>query len=536
MKERKAVVYCFFLNIIYTLIIILDLWYYRGNFSFWGIRFIFYKDLFNPYGSALINFKPIDLIFIVDIVIFIALFLFGRSSSNIQSRKKVFWGMLLVSILSIITIEYLVDVKDITNGDIKLFKRQWSYKINMMSLGPVGYHVFEAYDTINKLERKKDDKEINQVKQWIKDNKESLPDNDYKGIFKGKNIIFLQIESMENFVINKRAGGQEITPNLNKMLNNSLYFDNIFEQNNGGNSIDCDMLVNTSVFTLGDRITFLDEGQVNYYSLPRLLKKNGYYTVSAKVDQGGDWNWGETHKLLGFDQKWDYTKFKHDDYVGFGLSDKTFLTQLSDKIKSLPKPFYLMAATESSHGPFNIDKDHRYLSLPENIDKNFLGGYFQSLNYSDKQIGMFVDKLQNEGLLDNTVLVIYGDHCGVHKYYNDKIKDLNYDGNWWQGYDRRIPLIIYSKGMSGNVIHSYGGQVDFMPTISYLIGNEDKSYMDYAMGRVLVNTNRNSTIVKTGDIKGTPANDSEKKHVEDSYSVGRKYILNEYYKSQSEVK
>ncbi|MBK1810860.1 LTA synthase family protein [Clostridium sp. YIM B02505] len=531
LKGRSAIIYGLVINIIYTLIILLDLWYYRGNWSFLGFRFIFYKDLFYSYSTRLINFRAIDLVFIADIIIFLILFKIKVMDTNVKSRIRFCVVILLVSIFSIGCVEYLVDVRDITKGDIKLFKRQWSYKVNMMSLGPIAYHVFEAYDTFNKISRKEDKLEMTDVKKWIQENKEELPDNEFKGMFKGKNIIFLQIESMENFVINKKAEGQEITPNLNRMLSNSLYFDNIFEQNNGGNSIDCDMMVNTSVFPLGDRITFLDEGQVEYFSLPKLLKDNGYYSVSAKVDQAQDWNWGETHKLLNFDEKWDVSKFEHDEYVGFGLSDRTFLSQISDKIDNIQKPFYLMAATESSHGPFDIDKEHRNLKLPNDIDKTYLGGYFQSINYADSQIGMFVKKLEDKGLLDNTVLVIYGDHGGVHKYYNDKIKDLHYDNDWWNNYDKRIPLIMYSKDLDGKVIHSYGGQVDFMPTIAYLVGNKDKEFMNYIMGRVLVNTKRDATIIKSGIIQGHVNNDDERRHVEDSYSIGKKFILNDYYRN-----
>ena len=183
----------------------------------------------------------------------------------------------------------------------------------------------------------------------------------------------------------------------------------------------------------------------------------------------------------------------------------------------------------SNHGPFDIGQEYRELDLPKEIDESYLGGYFESVHYTDKQIEMFFNELENSGLLDNTIVVLYGDHGGVHKYYNDDIQDLDYEGNWWKEYDNRIPLIIYSKGITPNVIEASGGQVDIPTTVLYLLGIDENKYLDTAMGRVLVNTNRDATIIKGNEIKGNVKDNEELEHLLKSYEIGEKIIENNYF-------
>jgi phosphoglycerol transferase MdoB-like AlkP superfamily enzyme len=394
--------------------------------------------------------------------------------------------------------------------------------------GPLGYHLFEVYNTISKVMDRQDKKELEEVSQWLSQNKEQLTDNEYKGMLKGKNLIFLQLESFENFIINRKVNGKEITPFLNKLTKEGLYFNNIYQQNNGGNSIDCDLMVNASIFTLGECITATNYGEVVYpNSLARILKSEGYTTVATHGDRAAEFNWTELHRNgFGADMLWDGGKYKYEETVGYGLSDRSFLRQLSNKLKTLTEPFYVHAPTMSNHGPYKIDSKYRELDLPKEIDESYLGGYFESSLYTDRQVEMFFNKLEESGILEDTVIVLYGDHAGVHKYYNEDIQKLSYDGDWWKEYDHEIPLIIYAKGITPKVFEAYGGQIDIMPTVLYMLGVEDSKYRDNLMGRILVNTNRNAVVIKDNVIKGEVKTEEEREHLLKSYDIGSKIIKN----------
>ena len=309
--------------------------------------------------------------------------------------------------------------------------------------------------------------------------------------------------------------------------NGFIYFDNIYEQNNAGNSIDCDMMANTSLLTLGKSITFITNPEVQYESLPRILSQNGYYTVSNHAEDGGDWKWAEAHKnALGFDEILGKYSYNIDEKVGFGLSDRSFLKQYLSKLKTFKEPFYSTIATLSSHGPFDIQKKYRELKLPKEVDKSYLGGYFQSVHYTDKEIGKFIKGLKESGLLKNTVLVIYGDHTGVHKYYNKQIQDVPLEGVWWKKQDHKIPLIIYGENIKPKTISTYGGQIDIEPTVLYLLGINTKD--KYFMGRNLLNTKRNATVLKGSKVIGSPSKE-DRERLKEAYKIAEYIINNDYF-------
>ena len=532
-KGKRQITYLIIVDIVYSLILIADIWYYRASRNYLGLRHILFKDMFNPMHESLINPNKLDLLFLIDIPILIYIRVKIKNILNCKRNIKLSILGIILCILTIYITHYLIDIKDITKGRVKFMSVEWSPFIMAQNQSPIGYHLYEAIRAIEKKNFQGNKDEIKQVDDWLAWNNKKLPDNKYKGIFKGKNVVFLQIESLENFVIGKKVLGQEITPNLDKLMKKSFYFDNIYEQNNAGNSIDCDMMANTGLLTLGDSITFLTHADVKYKSLPRILNENGYTTISTHAERASDWNWSEAHSnALGYQDMWDIDSYKLDDIFGMGLSDHSFLNQYADKLKTLKEPFFSTIPTLSSHGPFDLPDKYRELKLPKNIDDTKLGGYFQSVHYTDKQIGFFIDKLEKIGLLNDIVLVIYGDHGGVHKYYNDEIQNVPLEGDWWKERDYKIPLFIYGKGIEGKTISVAGGQTDIVPTVLYLLGIDVKE--NIFMGRNLLNTNRNSIVIKGNKIVGNPT-EEERKRLEKAYTIADYIIKNKYFETKKLV-
>ena len=133
--------------------------------------------------------------------------------------------MLFACSLWIKGIYYFYDVKDITNGKVTFFTPySWDLQGVAQNTSSLGYHVYEIGKklTISK-EKKLTSAEEEEINKWFLSNDEQLPDNNYVGLLNGKNLIFLQVESMENFVVRETINDQEITPRLNKMLDNSYY-------------------------------------------------------------------------------------------------------------------------------------------------------------------------------------------------------------------------------------------------------------------------------------------------------------------------
>lgn len=537
LKDKGVIRYLSIVNIIYSVLFVLDLWIYRGSGNFFGLKYIIFKGLFNPQGNSLFNPRILDIILLIDLPAYI--YIYSKTREQITIRRNI--KLAVIGILASLSIalggHYLFDVKKAFGTEVRFIQDGWETSYNpttkVLYRSPIGNQVYEGYKALCKLYSVKNEDEMKQVDEWLEWNNERLPDNEFKGIAKGKNVVFLQIESLENFVINQKVYGQEITPNMNKLVNGGMYFSNIYEQNNAGNSIDADMMTNTGVLPLGDTITFLSYPEVKYNSFQRILKTNGYTSVSTHAEKTGDWGWAEAHKnALGFDDMWDVNDYTVDEKVGFGLSDRSFYTQYAEKLSTLKEPFFSCIPTLTSHGPFDIAKQYRKLNLPEDLDKTKLGGYFQSVNYADEQIGLFFDLLDKYGLKDDTIVVIYGDHGGIHKYYMDDLKEINLDGNWWQNYKKQVPLIICGKDLPNKKIDTIGGQVDIVQTVSYLLGVETGNT---TMGRNLLNTKRDATVIKGSEVIGHPT-EQEKQRLEEAYKIAEYSIKNNYFENRGMIK
>lgn len=532
-NERGMKKYLIIVDLIYSILLIADLWVYRASGYFLGLKYVFFKDLFNPLRENLFNPSIIDIIFVIDIVVFSILYF--KAKNEMKELKRVRDAIIgcVICLTLVVGCHYLFDIKKIFGGKVGFLQEDWGVSWNpstrMANRSPLGEHIYEGYQTLKKVFKNQDESEVTKVDDWLAWNNENLPDNEFSGMLKGKNVVFLQIEALENFVIDQEVYGQEITPVMNKLVKEGLYFNNIYEQNNAGNSIDCDMMINTGVLPLGDTITFLTHPEVKYNSLPRILQKEGYTAVSTHAEKAGDWSWAEAHKAaLGYNDMWNVNDYNIDEYVGFGLSDRSFYTQYVDKLTTLKEPFFSTLPTLSSHGPFDIKDKYRELILPEELDSNRLGGYFQSIHYADEQIGLFLKLLEEKGLMDDTVVVIYGDHGGIHKYYMEDVEETSMPGEWWQDYKKQIPLIVYGKGLPSKTVETIGGHIDIMPTISYLLGVETGNTV---MGRNLLNTNRNATVIKGNEIKGNPSKE-EKERLLQAYDIADYMIKNDYFKNK----
>jgi Phosphoglycerol transferase and related proteins, alkaline phosphatase superfamily len=522
-------------NLIFSILVVGDLWNYRGFNSFLSFHMLSETSNLNNLSDGVISMaRPIDLVFIVDNIVLIPLAIFlNRGYKKSRVCRGVFTILFIFSTGFILFFHAIFDYHGSGYEGPTLFKTQWIPYATMRCLSPLGYHY---YDTVMFVDDHRPymmtSSEKNQIDEWMKYKNEDLPDNKYSGIFKGKNLIVIQVESLENFILNHKYGDQELTPNLNNMLKNSIYFSNYFEQVNNGTSSDADLMTNASVFPVRRGSTFFRFPNNQYNTLPMIFKSLGYATKAYHADYGYYWNVQNALINFGFDQFMDEDKFPKKDAYWMGLTDECFLSQTADFLSNTKQPFYSFQVTTTSHMPFKLRADMKTLNLPKGFDDTYMGGYYQSFHYTDKQIGNFIDTLDKKGILDNTVVAIYGDHTSIHKYYADEVAKMQPQEPWWNnGY--RIPLIIYSKGMKGEEIKTNGGQIDILPTLAYTFGIDKSKYQNTSMGRNLLNTNKSYAILSNGTIMGKESLTSEDlDHINQSFQVSDEIIRANYFKQK----
>lgn len=535
-KNRGKFFSLIFVDLFITLITVMDIWYFRGFQTVPSIMLLKQTANLDNLGDSIFSMaSPYDLLFFVDfIILIIAFIIFKNSFKNCKSNWKGTLVVLLVSICYIGYVPFNVNVLKRENVKNSYLFSSYDPTNTVEYFSPIGYHIFDIYNVYkNSKPYNMTQEDEEKIKAYYDFKNEDLPDNNYKGMFKGKNLIVIQVESLEDFVINKSVDGQEITPNINKLLNNSIYFPNIFEQVNEGTSSDSDLMVNTSMLPLRQGSTFFRNPDTTYNSLPNILERDGYSTIAIHSDKGSFWNYAQGLTGIGFDKFVDYYSFDRDENIGLGLSDGSYFRQIEPMIKDLKEPFYAFTVTLTSHGPFDLPSEYRKLKLSPELEENVLGGYFQSVHYTDAQIGMFIESLKKDGLLDNTVIAIEGDHAGPHKYYNSKIEALSNPESWWlDNGNHTVPFIIYNPSIKTPVKDDvYGGQIDIMPTLLYLLGVDNKVYEDTALGRNLLNTNRSYAVLTDKTVKGD-LTDKEKEIVVNSLDLSDKMIRANYFKGK----
>ncbi|MBC8062088.1 MAG: LTA synthase family protein [Clostridiaceae bacterium] len=512
------------------------MWYYRGFQNFLSFHNLGEtENISNLSGTVFAMTRHIDIIFVIEnIIVLIIAFFLRKKYNSPEKQKGVFMVVFLIPFLILISLHLFLDFNGSDSNRPTLFKTQFIPSATMNVLTPIGYHF---YDTIvyikDNMPFKLTSYHKNEIEQWLDYKNEDLPANGFTGMFKGKNLIFIQVESLENFVINQSYEGQSITPNLNKLLKNSFYFSNLYEQVNNGNSGDADLMVNASVLPLRRGSTFSRFPQNQYNTLPALLKEESdYFSRTIHAASGDIWNLSRGLESFSFDEAWDIKDFNDSEIFNMGVTDESFLNKVATLPQKDKMPFYYYAVTVTSHVPFALADDMKGLKLKADFDKTAMGAYFQSVNYADKQIGNFIKTLDAKGILDNTEIVIMGDHSGVHKYYEDEVNSLAEKESWWDN-DSKVAFMIYDKNLKGKEIKTIGAQIDVLPTLASLMGINEAKYKNTSIGRNLLNTNKDYALLNDGTIIGADKLSPEDiLHIKKSFDISDSIIQTDYFKSR----
>lgn len=386
------------------------------------------------------------------------------------------------------------------------------------ALSPVGYFADDVAKSIFSG-KKISEKDLKTVEDYFEWNKNNYKPSDYTGKFAGKNFIFIQLESVEDFVIGNSIDGQEITPNLNKLLDKSYYFHNIKDRVTCGNSSDCDVMVMTSMAPANGVSTFKFYARNSFMSMPQLFQNNGYNTAYYMGAGGSIWNYPEMMehgiRFKGADMDFDKSN-KINTYV----SDESLLQQAMDKMDargflSDDKPFYAHITLCNSHAPFIMPEELRGLRLSKSLAANPMGDYLQAVHFVDGVLGRFLAEAETRGYLDNTVIWFTGDHRGIHKYYPheiNKLSDADYEEWMGRNTDGSLPIIIYDPAMKegeARTFEAYGTHIDAMPTIMDLFGISHDQYADTAMGRSLFSSAFNATVDGEGRFYNNPSEEDK---------------------------
>lgn len=473
-SKNFKLLYLFFSNLLCSLIFFTHSLYrsYFGDFA--SIYNLNEAYMLRTAYDSVIDIMGINIFFIVDFIFLPFLFsrLKFRHKFNISERINAM-GILLLLALSLFTPTFIYNIRTSFN-----FFESSNRIFFVNHFGIFTYQFRDIYDYLVIERRKKQVlvSDINTIKDWFKEkgNKVALG-NDLSGIGRGMNLIVIQVESLQNFVIGKSYNGREVTPNLNEIAKRGIYFNNVYDHTAAGGSSDATFLANASLYPIRKGAVSLLYPYNRFDSLPNVLKEHGYATAGMHAFKRGFWNAETFTKTLGFDRQFYEDNYIMTEKVGWGLSDKAFFSQSLEKILGLPNPFCTLLFTLTSHRPYNYvtaDIDNFQLS---DLKGTSVGHYMRSMHYVDSAIGEFLQKLSEYDLHSNTVIVIYGDHRA--RLPDDELKLIDINN---MNEQRKIPLIIsIPNRRRGDERETIGGLIDVAPTVCNILGVDisDKFFM-----------------------------------------------------------
>ncbi len=326
--------------------------------------------------------------------------------------------------------------------------------------------------------------------------------NDLTGILEGKNVIVLQMEAFQNFVINEEINGIEVTPVLNSLIQeNSIYASNFYYETAGGNTVDAELLTSTSMFPTYSGSAFYLYPNNYYISTPLILKKLGYRANSYHAYEGSFWNRQIMHNTLGYERYYSKEDFDYEeeDVLGWSLNDKKFLKESLDKTIEATQGdnFYSYMIMLTSHYPYEgfYNGDFTWFLGRTEGEVPVFERYLNSMQYVDSAIGEFIEYLKEKDLYEDTVIVIIGDHGGL---FNDERLDmvnvLGLEATKEQ-YAKleTVPFIIHNPSLNTSItIDKVSGQKDIMATLGNLMNFD----IPYTFGRDILDDEYEGIAIK----------------------------------------
>ncbi|MER2118800.1 MAG: LTA synthase family protein [Solibacillus sp.] len=367
----------------------------------------------------------------------------------------------------------------------QLLTRAFDRELLVKNIGTYNYHLYDVYVQSKSSAQRAlaDGSELVEVSNYVRAN-QAEPNVEMFGKYEGRNVIAVSLESLQTFVINEEMNGEVVTPFLNSLTNDkdTYYFSDFYHQTGLGKTSDSEFIFENSLYGLGRGAVFFTHGENTYNSFAERLGENGYFTNVMHANNKSFWNRDMIYKSFKLDQFYDLESYNvtEETSVNWGLKDIPFFEQSAALMKEMPQPFYSRLITLTNHYPFYLDPED--MMIPEyDSNSGTLNRYFQTVRYLDESVKEFFDDLKEQGLYENSIIVMYGDHYGISENHNKAMaKYLNkeeitpYDSALLQA----VPLYIHIPGSNdGQVMENVAGQLDIRPTLLHLLGIETSKDM-----------------------------------------------------------
>lgn len=363
-----------------------------------------------------------------------------------------------------------------------LFEKNWWNLSIYNVVGGLGFHGYDVYryakinwfgaETVTASQK-------SETEQWIEDRgrqRGKLENDPLFGAYAGSNVLMVQVESLQSFMLGATIGGQEITPVLNDLMKESVYFNSFYHQTSQGRTSDADFATSCSMLPMKSGSVFIQYASHDFDCLPETLKENNYSANVFHPYQGGYWNRNVMYNHMEYDNFYNLKHYELDERLGWALGDKSFYRQTMDIIaeqhRQSDSPFYAFLISLTSHHPYKLPKAEQKLDVEE-LEGTMMGDYLQVVHYADAALGELIARLKNEGLWESTIFALYGDHDNsildwslYKRFVDDPSNPLTQEQTL-----KQVPFLLHlPDGAHAGTRDTVAGQIDTTPTLLHLLG------------------------------------------------------------------
>lgn len=483
LKGKNRNRYIIAMSCLVTFVLLANMVFYRFYNDFLTIPVLFQTSNMGDLGSSIGTLlEPTDLLLAVDIAVLIWLHIRQKAfQSDIPSTKneRAAYFLFVASV-------YFFNLGLSEAERPQLLTRSFDREMLVKNISLFNFHIYDGVLQSKQSAQRAlaDSNSLTEIENYVTANAKDANKRLF-GAAKGRNVILVSLESTQSFVINEKLNGEEITPFLNDFIKQSYNFNNVYHQTGQGKTSDSEFIVDNSLYPLGRGAVFFTNAGNQYMAAPEILKNSGYYSAVLHANNKSFWNRDLMYDSFGYDSFFDINSYDVTDEnsVGWGLKDKEFFEQSSELMKNLPQPFYSRLITLTNHFPFDLDEEDQ---LIDEYDSNSqtLNKYFPTVRYQDEALKRFIEKLKEDGLYDNSVIVLYGDHYGISENHNEAMGQfLGKEITPFEEVQlQKVPLVIHIPGITDKkpqTIETVGGQIDIRPTLMNLLGIDTKDQIQF---------------------------------------------------------
>ena len=371
-----------------------DILYLSLPLVFWIYSIIFYRwESLNRSQNCFKKLLPRSVASILGITITFALYFYGLSAPIIEKTHH--------QNRSLVTTP----------------EKHWGAKFSNVDyvkiFGILNFHLHDIYRLYEEKAHSSvplDSKTLESAKRIINEkylcNTES---SEFFGIAKGYNVLFILLESYQHFLVDLKVDNTEVIPFLNQLRKNSFHWDYIYDASFRGRTSDVEFMINTGLYPDMEKTPAFYHINQKLITFPNLLKKSGYKTYTFHGYKGDFWNRRNSHPFYGIDNLRFRDAFPNVEKLGMGVPDKVVFPEAVKTLAQANNSFFGFIISLSGHHPYNKQPSETEGLFPS-VESEFASGYLKLAHYTDQAIKLMYDELRRNNLLDNTIIVIFGDH------------------------------------------------------------------------------------------------------------------------------